>query len=110
MVILICLSVIFLSARLEASGSPSFLSRPKFRVLGNASYALYLLHRVVHIPVVVVAKKFALLGTMSGAALALATYFAVVALAVFSFYRFEQPVQHWLLGKSRQQGHAKAAL
>ncbi len=91
--------VIGLAALCERTGRASFISGPVAARLGDASYALYMLHTIVSLPVFIGLRKFGLLGTPGAAVFALATYGTCVWMALASFKRFETPARRWVVAK-----------
>ena len=64
--------------------------------LGDASYAIYLLHFLVAIPVVFMMRKYGLLGTPAVYTVAIALLAVVIALSLIVYRTFELPLRHAL--------------
>lgn len=88
--------VVLLAAIAERGNAPSFVSSRLFGRLGDASYAIYMIHGVPAIPIVFVLRKFGALGTPLAAGAALATYFAVLIAACLIYRYFETPARRWI--------------
>lgn len=88
--------ILFCAANAELAGAPTVLATPIFARLGDASFAIYLLHRVLNIPFVFLARKFGLLGTAAAPAVALGTYLLCVGLSLLCFKYFETPARRYI--------------
>lgn len=90
--------VVLLAAIAERGNTPSFVTSRLFGRLGDASYAIYMIHGVPAIPMVFVLRKLGALGTPLAAGVAVATYLAVLIAAWLIYTHFETPARRWLSG------------
>lgn len=102
--------VVLLAAIAERGNTPSFVSSRLFGRLGDASYAIYMIHGVPAIPVVFVLRKFGALGTPLAAGAAIATYVVVLFAARFIYVYFETPARRRLAGFGIRATAANPAL
>jgi peptidoglycan/LPS O-acetylase OafA/YrhL len=102
--------ILFCAANAELSGAPTILATPTFARLGDASFAIYLLHRVLNIPFVFLSRKLGLLDTTAAPFVALGTYVLCVALALLCYRYFESPARRYFGTLSFRRGaRAQAA-
>ncbi|HEX3936139.1 MAG TPA: acyltransferase [Xanthobacteraceae bacterium] len=101
--------VVLLAAIAERNNKPSVVTSRLFGRLGDASYAIYMTHGVVAIPVVFVLRKFGALGTPLAAGAAIATYLAVLIAACCIYTYFETPARRWLTGLGIRQPAGRPA-
>jgi len=66
--------------------------------LGDTSYAVYMIHIIISVPVLFALRKIGAIGTPIAVGAALATYLAVVIVAGLVYGRFEVPLRRWLSG------------
>ena len=96
LVLLTFVGVIYLAAICERDGQPSLLTTPLFGMLGHASFGIYLLHRVVHMPFTFLAKRVSGGSFVINIGIAVAMYACVVVLAILSYRWFETPMRRLL--------------
>lgn len=73
------------------------LRDPRLRLLGEASFALYLVHR----PMILFMARWGGNGPVADVALAAATLPLTVAAALATYRWFDRPVERWLRGRER---------
>lgn len=101
--------VVLLAAVAERGNTPSLVTSRLFGRLGDASYAIYMIHGIPAIPVVFVLRKFGALGTPLAAGAAIATYLAVLIAACCIYTYFETPARRWLTGFGIRQPAGRPA-
>jgi len=101
--------ILFCAACAELAGAPTFLATPTFALLGNASFAIYLLHRILDIPVVFLLRKIGLYGTAAAPFFAVATYGLCVLLALLCYRYFETPSRRYISNLNLSRHPARAA-
>jgi len=87
---------IILAALCEREDRPSWMRSAAAGSLGDASYAIYLLHALVVLPILFVLRKFGWLDSGYAFAGAALTYLAVVAMSFPVYGRFEVPARRRL--------------
>ena len=85
--------VVLLGAVAERGNKPSIVTSRLMGRLGDASYAIYMIHGLPAIPLVFVLTKFGALGTQLAAVVAVATYLVVVLAACLIYSYFETPMR-----------------
>jgi peptidoglycan/LPS O-acetylase OafA/YrhL len=88
--------VVLLAAIAERGNTPSLVTSRLFGRLGDASYAIYMIHGIPAIPIVFVLRKFGALGTPLAAGAAIATYLGVLIAACLIYRYFETPARRWI--------------
>jgi peptidoglycan/LPS O-acetylase OafA/YrhL len=101
--------VLYCAANAELAGARTILATKFFARLGDASFAIYLTHRVIDIPVVFLVKKTGLMGTAVAPLIAVATYGLCVVLSLACYYYFESPARRYLSGLSFGRRQAEAS-
>ena len=90
----------------------AFMSLPTFVLLGDASYALYLLHGPCHSGMEIILKRFSLPAT-SDSITSLLIYLAVsIALSILALKTIEVPARKWIIarfGSNPIQGNASTS-
>jgi peptidoglycan/LPS O-acetylase OafA/YrhL len=89
-------AILYCAANAELAGAPTVLANRTFARLGDASFAIYLTHRVIDIPVVFAVRKMGLVGTTVVPLVAVATYGLCVLLSLLCFHYFESPARRYL--------------
>jgi peptidoglycan/LPS O-acetylase OafA/YrhL len=88
--------ILYCAANAELAGAPTILTTPTFARLGDASFALYLIHRVINLPVIALTRKLGLFDTAAAPLIALASYGLSLGLSVLCYIYFENPVRRYL--------------
>ncbi len=101
--------VVLLAAIAERGNKPSLMTSRLMGRLGDASFAIYMVHGVVEMPVVLVLRKFDLIGTSIATGAAIATYIAVVIAACCIYSAFETPMRRRIsaLGTGTRSGEVR---
>jgi peptidoglycan/LPS O-acetylase OafA/YrhL len=102
--------LVLLAAIAERGNTPSFVSSRLFGRLGDASYAIYMIHGIPAIPLVFVLRKLGALGTPLAAGVAIGTYVAVLIAACLIYRYFETPARRWLSSLRVPQAALEPAL
>ena len=84
------------AALAERGGAPTFLARPPFPALGDASYSVYLLHAFVMLLAAEAINVTGMTGLSAFAALTAATIALTIPLALIVFRFYEAPMRRWL--------------
>jgi peptidoglycan/LPS O-acetylase OafA/YrhL len=101
-------AMVAVAAACEGAGQPSFLRSKPLKMLGDASFALYLLHPIAFVPTAFVARRLGWVdGGWGSAALALGLACLVVLLAIACHRWFERPAQRWALSLGRPDKQAR---
>lgn len=100
-------ALIICTALADAGGAPTMMKHPILLALGEASYALYMLHVLVSIPLLAVMRSLHLIDTPWRFAFAAAAYAISIALSLLSYRYFERPVRNWLTGRPAPFGPAR---
>ena len=85
-------------ALVDRGGAPSIMKGRLLETLGQSSYALYMLHVLASVPVLLALRRLHLLETGWALATACGLYGCVVVLSVASYRYFETPAREWLMG------------
>lgn len=85
----------------DRGGRPTVLASRFFVGLGNASFAIYMLHTFVEIACVGVARKLGWTSLPALFAIAAAGSLVIVVIGLLSFRYFETPCRRWIAGPSR---------
>jgi peptidoglycan/LPS O-acetylase OafA/YrhL len=88
--------VVLLAALAERGNKPSLVTSRLMARLGDASYAIYMIHGVVAIPLVFALRKFGAIGTSLADGAAVAAYLVTVIAACLIYSAFETPMRRWL--------------
>ena len=83
-------------AAAERGGAPTMLASPAFVMLGNASFAIYLIHSFFQVASVSVVRALGWTGPAGLAIVATGCFLAIVAAGVVSYHHFELPMQAYL--------------
>jgi exopolysaccharide production protein ExoZ len=83
---------------------------PPLLLLGDASYALYLIHPFAMRPVGLIWQRFHLTGAVAAAGYVLSALLLAVAGAIAVHLWFERPVGAWLRGRLARRGTRRAPL
>ena len=102
------------TALADAGGAPTMLKSPALLALGEASYALYMIHMLVSLPLLALARATHLIDTPWAYAFALFGFALSVALSLASYRYFEKPARDWIMRKAKsasliQSGAAQPA-
>ena len=90
--------VVPFAAVAERNNKPSWMMTEFMARLGDTSYAVYMIHIIISVPVLFALRKIGAIGTPIAVGAALATYLAVVIVAGLVYGRFEVPLRRWLSG------------
>jgi peptidoglycan/LPS O-acetylase OafA/YrhL len=85
-----------LVALAERGGASTFLTKPAFPALGDASYSVYLLHAFVMLLAAEAINVAGLTGLPALVALTGATVALTIPLALILFRFYEAPMRRWL--------------
>ena len=107
--IIVFSALIAVTVECERSGQDSVMRSKTMQTLGDASYAIYMLHVICAIPVLFVTRKLGLIGTPWAVVIALTTFGCVVVLSIAVFHRFEVPARRWVMGWGRKVDPKKLA-
>lgn len=97
------------AALAERSGKSSFLCGRLMGHLGDTSYAFYLVHVLVAVPIVHLLRRHGLLATTTAWGVAGVTLIATIILAHFIFRWFERPLREALRPKQMTSKKGDAA-
>ena len=95
------------AALAERDGAKGVMTGKAMVRLGDASFAIYMLHVLVSIPLLYATRKAGLIGTSSAFACALLALAVTVVLSLAVHARFELPCKHWL-GAARSRRRLRA--
>ncbi|MBY6241150.1 acyltransferase [Methylosinus sp. Sm6] len=95
-------SLIALAALADAGGAPTLMKSRVLLALGASSYALYMSHVLVSVPLLIVARRLHLIETPWTFAFAFASFGITIVLSLLSYRYFERPMRSWMMrvGKS----------
>lgn len=102
--------LVWLAAMAERRSDETMLINPAFKVLGDASYAIYMLHTGLIAAVVILARKTTGLDGIWGWSYAALTLGILIPASILCFRWFENPARKALqsLGKSQRRAFAPA--
>lgn len=92
------------AALAERRGLPTRLTSSVMQRLGAASYAIYMIHVLASIPVLLALRATSQLGSPVAAVAALATFALVLGVADILYRRFETPWRRRIAGEARDRG------
>ena len=92
-----------LIAAADRGGRPTRLAAPGFVMLGNASFAIYMLHTFVEIACVNVLRRFGWTSLPALYAVAAVGTIVIVAIGLLSYRYFESPLRRRLGGSRRHR-------
>ena len=90
--------LVIAAALAERNRRPGFMSGKLMTGLGDASYSVYMLHVIVSIPFLFLARKLAMIGAPGAMYFALGAGTVTIALSLFVHAWFEVPMRLWLTG------------
>lgn len=90
-------SLIVFAALADAGGVPSVMKSRALLVLGESSYALYMLHVLVSVPLLIAARRLHLIETPWTFAFAFASFGIAIVLSLLSYRYFERPIRSWIM-------------
>ena len=93
-----------LIAMAERGGKRTWLASPIMTQLGNASFAIYMIHTFIQIACVGVIRHMGWTSAPALILVALAGTTAIILCGVASFHGFETPMRRWLSGSRRVRG------
>lgn len=89
-------SLIVFAALADAGKVPSVMKNRVLLVLGESSYALYMSHVLVSVPLLVAARRLHLIETPWTFAFAFASFGITIVLSLLSYRYFERPMRSWI--------------
>lgn len=95
-----------LIATAERGGRPTWLASPTMTHLGNASFAIYMIHTFVQIACVGIIRHMGWTSIPHLILVSVAGTILIVLCGVASFHGFETPMRRWLSGARRVRGLA----
>jgi len=98
-----------LLAATERGGAKTILQHPFCVMLGDASYAVYLLHTMFQVATLLLARKLGFTHWPELIALALAGTLVIVITSIFCYRWFETPMRRWLSRPHIQAGKMAGA-
>jgi peptidoglycan/LPS O-acetylase OafA/YrhL len=101
--------VVPFAAAAERNNRPSVMMTGFMVRLGDASYAVYMIHSLFALPVQVSLRKFGAIGTPLSSLLAVTTYVVVVIAACLIYARFEVVMRRRISGFGAQGQSARLA-
>ena len=99
-----------LIATAERGGVATWLGSPALVVLGNASFAIYMLHTFVEIPCVGIARRMDCTSVPQLVAVATVGTAVIVLFGILSYRVFETPMRRWIGGSGRVRDRSKPYL
>lgn len=99
-------SLIVFAALADASGVPSVMKSKALRILGESSYALYMLHVLVSLPFLMAVRRLHLIETPWTFAFAFASFGITIVLSLLSYRYFERPMRSWITRAVKTQSES----